>query len=140
MAQYSTDFSEYTTGQAASDWTEVDAASNQSNTVETSVPAVSFGGKGLNFVLSGNDQTVLTWDEVDSLDADVEVLGRFHSTNMTGSQMRMVLRNSGADGSNTHYALMDDATANELQIYEWTSGTPAELASTYFTTASNTYY
>ena len=141
MAQFFTDFSEYTTGVAASDWTEVGSASNQSNTVETAVPAVSFGGQGLNFVLSGGDQTVLTWDEVDSLSADVDIVGRFHTTDATGSQMRIIARNSGADGSETHYALVDDAGANQIQIVEFTNGNSgANLDTAAFTSVSSTYY
>jgi hypothetical protein len=120
MAQYFTDFSEYTTGVQPSDWTErwhTDA----DFTVEADAGAT--GGKRLEAVAVAAQRHFLSWDAIDS-DADrddIEILARFMlSTTAPSSLGVLAARGSGTD--TTENALKTELDGGNTYAGKYTAG------------------
>ena len=103
MAQYFTDFSEYTAGSQPSDFTERWDTAAVTATVETVSGAA--GGVALRFV-SGGGPAAISWDEIDS-DSDrddVEILTRIRRTTSTGlNSMGVLARAVNLEATRTGY-------------------------------------
>lgn len=92
-----TDFSEYETGVAPSDWSERWSGAPD-NDVEVREVGGAMGGKVLKYTrnASGN-RYIITWDALDADDnADCEVLAKWRREGITAS-WRIVLRASGSN-------------------------------------------
>lgn len=104
MAQYFTDFSEYTTSAEPSDWTKRWVTSNV--TWEVREDGGATGGKLLFHTVSGGAQrSALSWNEIDS-DGDrddVEIVFKWRSTGSATSRMLGLARGSGSASSETGY-------------------------------------
>jgi len=94
MAQYFTDFSEYTTGAQPSDWTRRFGSA----TYEVKADAGAIGGKVLE-VSGSRNLDFFTWDLIDSdADrADVEILFKVKHSNQL-AEMRALARGSDTSG------------------------------------------
>ena len=129
MATYSTDFSEYSTGSAPSDWTNRWATS-WTTQVETSALLNSFGGNMLELAPSADARKLLSWDDIDA-DAhrdDVEILCRFqlNGTSPPNNQWLYLFgRGSGAAASENSYQVYLNATS--IYIAKYVSGTSTAL-------------
>jgi hypothetical protein len=102
MAQYFTDFSEYTTGVQPSDWTK---RWDTGDTITVETDAGATGGQALR-VVTGTAATAASWDAIDS-DAnrsDVEILSRIKEVSGGGTYTKGVLaRASDPESTRTGY-------------------------------------
>jgi len=124
MAQYLTDFSEYTTGVAPSDWTVQFGDFTANSIVEDQT---ALGGKVYRLTTTATSaRRVVTWDDIPSV-ADCEVLMLFRSgaVNDAGS----IVRHSGTTTSTVstiRAAIIN--TFSELQIGRYDSGSFGQIA------------
>jgi hypothetical protein len=117
VAQYFTDFSEYTTGVQPSDFTERWDTASVTATVET--VADTTGGKVLEFVNAGGPAAI-SWDEIDSDPNrdDVEILTRVRKTSGGGSDIRGILaRAVNTEATRTGYFTGLSSTDVKLSRY-----------------------
>ena len=134
MANYSTDFTEYTTGVIPSDWTARWDATTQF-TVET-------GGtdKILKGVIAANNRHICTWNDVDAdaNRANVESLTKFRTLSVVGGAAGGVARASGTGTTETGYAayIQDD----DLRVTKYVSGTSTSVVTQALTLLANTDY
>lgn len=127
MAQYSTNFSEYTAGQEPSDWTH-QWSTAISYTAET---GSGLGGKLLQQAHTAEGVGGLSWDDAGSA-ADVEILAkvRLHSDTSTidyGAGLH--LRGSGASGSANAYHVSLDLGGQQVNIGRNVAGSYASIVS-----------
>jgi len=100
MADYSTDFSEYTTGNQPSDWTE-----RWHTTVATAIvtaDAGAEGGKVLRVDHSSNNRYAISWDDVGDV-TDVEILAKVRFSESGIGISRMFVRGSGTTGETGYF-------------------------------------
>jgi hypothetical protein len=141
MAQYFTDYSEYTAGQQPSDWTERFVTANITWFAENSADSGVTGGKVLVMTrVTANGRSMIAWDAIDS-DAerqDVEIL--FKSKKASGTpSVRGIGRASGAAGSENAYVGGYNGSLQEVS--EYVSGTFTQGdTSTDFTPSDDTWY
>ena len=121
MAQYSTDFSEYTTGSAPSGWTRLYGTTNA--TVETYTGAL--GGK----VLYRNGATIMSWDSPGTSVTDVEVLAKVRRPSGFSPDivldLRPLGRGAGAAANESGYVAGPRATsdtATDRSIVRYVTG------------------
>ncbi|MEX1093324.1 MAG: hypothetical protein WEF28_09220, partial [Acidimicrobiia bacterium] len=142
MTQYFTDFSEYSTGSAPSDWTRRHNTTGVGWTVEADAGAT--GGKVLRRgTASGTDRRSLSWDAIDSDPDrdDVEILFRFRSA--TKLDARAFVRGSGGSGNETMYTLglASPSGNNTLRVGKYDGGTFTALNDTaYAGYTTNTWF
>ena len=96
-----TDFSEYTTGAAPSDWSEPYATSA---TLTVEADAAATGGKVLKCVTYKNVPYFAAWDAVLNTTEDVEVVARYRTTYAWNSAV-VRIRASGGAGTESNYYL-----------------------------------
>lgn len=132
MATYTTDFSEYSTGSAPSDWTDrwdtdwTTKVESSSTRVESSI-----GGQVLELDPgTTTENRLLSWDDIDS-DAnrdDVEVLIRFEPENTYNEyHVQAIVRGTGAAGA--EYAYYSGVYGETLYIAKIVNGTVTNLDS-----------
>ena len=138
MAQYFTDFLEYTPNSAPSDWTERWTASNSDWVVRND--ALSPTTARLEHTASVNGRRALSWDDVDSdTDRDdAEILIKFRTSLVSSFQFYFRLRGSGSAGTETSYnALLD---AGSLYLHKYDGGASTTLTSTAYAISADTDY
>lgn len=120
MAQYFTDFSEYTTGQEPSDWTKYGETSRVYN-----VEFVSGVGNVLRGTYGGTNQTVTTfmWDSVPN-HADSDVLLRMRFTEQGEDDFSIMNRATGASD-----AYRGDKVADQRRVSKRVTGSFTSLGS-----------
>lgn len=147
MAQYFTDFSEYTTGEQPSDWTKR-IATNLAWTVQASASAV--GGKALRTPGGGsNARSVLSWDHIDAdaNRADVEVYFRcrFENAVTAAPDAFAAVRGSGTSSGTANFYRMgprpNGGGSTNLQIARYLDGGFSGVGETNdFVYESNVFY
>jgi len=128
MAQYFTDFTEYTTGVAPSDWTqEFSSASSKVVIVDPSNAA----NKVLKIASdSGSfDRDVITWDAIvaGTETEDYELLARYYIDQSSGSRLWLAGAVSGSDGSETLYVGADRPNNDRVEVVKYVSGSFSSL-------------
>ena len=121
-----TDFSEYTTDTAPSDWTSRWKAPTSFTVV---ADAAATGGKVLRIVQTTMQRAFLSWDAVPPA-ADVEIVARFRTsvapTDATEAQMHVLkVRAGGAAASESSY---NGNVAKRILITKYVAGSAAPLA------------
>ena len=138
MSLFSTDFSEYTTGVAPSDWTNRWGTNWTTNVISNATD--SYGDKLLELNGSVNQYQLMTWDDVDGADGreNVELLSRFRLVSGAGLWYHsfMFVRASGATQavSDNYYIRWFGST---LQLARTVSGTQTVLDSIAYSTRIN---
>src|SRR5690606_2653359 len=115
MAQYYTDFSEYTTGQHPAGWTQ---RRDEATSWSVEADAGATGGKVLRFPgKAANTQSILTWDAIDSDSgrADVEILIRFRYAG-TSASLYAWARDASTSSAATGYRMGDSYTSTTIGI------------------------
>lgn len=129
MAQYFTDFSEYTTGAQPSDWTPRWVTTNA--VWEVRADGGATGGKYLfHQRTSGAARSAISWDAIDA-DADranVEIVFRWRSSAQGTSRMQSLLRGSGSGSTETGY------------IHGWAFGSFSGVHAAYYNNGSFTRF
>ena len=122
MAQYFTDFSEYTTGAQPSDWTRRFGSA----TYEVKADAGAIGGKVLE-VSGSRNLDFFTWGEIDAdADrADVEILFKVKHSNQL-AEMRALARGSDTSGR-TGYIGGNRRSDNQMGQAKFTGGSFTDL-------------
>ena len=134
MANYSTDFTEYTTGVIPSDWTAGWDATTQFT--------VGTGGadKILKGAITASNRYICTWNDVgaDANRANVEILTKFRVLSVVGGGAGGVARASGTGTTETGYTayIQDD----DLRVAKYVSGTATALVTQALTLLANTDY
>jgi hypothetical protein len=102
MTQFYTDFSNYTTGQQPSDWTERWNATSSDWLVKS--VAGTTGGKVLEHTSTTGARRLITWNTVDN-SSDVEILVKVRALTISSTvePMRIYIRASGSQGSENAY-------------------------------------
>lgn len=130
MAQYYTDFSEYTTDAAPSDWTARWVTTNSTWVVKEK--AGTTGGKCLQHTSIASYRRLLSWNDIDG-DADrddVEILCKFRSSSTSTDQFRFVARASGAAAAeNCYYLACPVTSGNDAQFKKYLNGTSSVIGS-----------
>ena len=134
-----TDFSEYTTGNALSDWTERWSTAGISNTVQAATWDHALGKR----LLLDNDtlsRKLLSWDDLDAYDTeDIDILCLFNPKSVASNPFRLYLRASGTATNETAYVLQ--GASSNLMLFRYVSGSSSNIAipsSAYF--ADNNYW
>lgn len=115
MAQYYTDFSEYTTGQHPAGWTQ---RRDEATSWSVEADAGATGGKVLRFPgKAANTQSILTWDAIDSDSgrADVEFLIRYRYGG-TSASLYAWARDASTSSGATGYRMGDSYTGTTIGI------------------------
>lgn len=115
MAQYYTDFSEYTTGQHPAGWTQ---RRDEATSWSVEADAGATGGKVLRFPgKAANTQSILTWDAIDSDSgrADVEILIRYRYGG-TSASLYAWARDASTSSAATGYRCGDSYTGTTIGI------------------------
>ena len=144
MAQYYTDFSEYTTGSQPSDWTKRWVTANSTFSVESDSGAT--GGKILQASrASSTDRSALSWDAVEE-SATMEVLARvrFVGSKQTTSTIGGTLgRGSGSSGSETAMAnnpLAINSGSERYNLTQYSNGSFSILSFDSVSWDTSTWY
>ncbi|MCG7853609.1 MAG: hypothetical protein MIO92_13900, partial [Methanosarcinaceae archaeon] len=117
---FSTDFSEYTTGLALSDWTERWDTSNVSDIVQAGTWTYKLG-KELLIDNNGHARHLLTWDDVDAYDTeDIDILTLVKPSALTTTPFRLFARASGGIGTEQGYGVQ--IVSNSLQVFRYVAG------------------
>jgi hypothetical protein len=144
VAQFFTNFSEYTTGQAPSDWTARWVTANVTYTVQADAGAT--GGKVLRAVVGTLGRHAISWDDVGT-PGTVELLLKMRVSALTDNTTMQgpVVRGSGAAASETGYGALAVPVAGNsdlLPLREYNGGAITDnsqvLTGTAF--AINTWY
>ncbi|HBF44012.1 MAG TPA: hypothetical protein DDW42_10385 [Desulfobacteraceae bacterium] len=134
-----TDFSEYTTGLALTDWTERWDTSNVSNTVQAATWEHSLGKK----VLYDNNSAArkfLSWDDFDGYDNEnVDILILFNITStMASNPVRVGARCSGASSSENGYFVQ--ATGTNISLFRYVAGATTNIKQQEIKLYADSYY
>ncbi len=115
MAQFFTDFTEYSTGAQPSDWTERWHTGDAAATVESSGIPSGGGDQALKIIVSTGSRYALSWDEVGFPVGDVEILVRYYLPTIPPSVNgpRALVCGAGDDSSESAYFMTwgDDSGA-----------------------------
>lgn len=114
--RYETDFSEYSNGDiTAQNWTEQWNGGNESWTVEN---GSGIGDKQLDVVTGSNAYRLLTWDNVPTLEEDIEVLIKFRSiTGVQNIQPLAIVRGSGSVSNKNGYYVYPGASGGAIKKF-----------------------
>lgn len=141
MTQYATDFSEYTTGQAPSDWTKRFAA-NFTWSVESDTSAT--GGKLIQgFSESSNDRNGLSWDVIDndSNRADVEIFMRVRFPGaIDAAEILAMARGSGSTSNANTYRHGPRPVFNNIESNKYVNGSFGTIDQQSFNFSSGVFY
>jgi hypothetical protein len=143
VAQFFTNFSEYTTGVAPADWTARWVTANVTYTVQADAGAT--GGKVLRAVVTSTGRHAISWDDAGT-PGTVEVLLKMRISALTENTTMQgpILRGSGAAASETGYAnpsISLAAGTDRLDTREYTAGGTSDTVSDVsFNWAINTWY
>jgi len=138
VAQYYTDFSEYTVGSQPSDFTERWDTANIAATVET--VSGTTGGKVLRAVMSNNGPSAISWDEIDndSDRNDVEILTRVRRTAGGGSdQMGTLARAINPEATRTGYFT---TVSNRVKASRYLNENFNNFSSSTFSVSDDVWY
>ena len=127
MASYSTDFSEYTTGNQPSDWTERYHTGDATAIVRADASAE--GGKLLRVDHSAPERYAVSWDDVGSV-SDVEVLAKIRWSDNLAGVAKVYLRGSGGSADECGYFVDIDQINNQVKLYKYVSGAVTQIGST----------
>lgn len=130
----STDFSEYTTGQALSDWTEQWNTSSVSNIVQSGSWEWIIG-KELLIDNNITQRWALSWDALNTTDIDIIALV---SCSYANQSVRLVARGSGSAGSENGYFIQHNG--GSFFITKYVAGIATNLTSVAVEFFANNYY
>jgi len=119
--QYFTDFSEYSTGVAPSDWSQPWAVA----TLSIVADGAATGGKVLRCTKGSSSRSLLAWDGVAAVSsqyADVEIVYKWRAS-ATNASVRTILRGSGSAGSENGQAPGYHSNGQLILSYTYTNGT-----------------
>lgn len=132
MAQFFTDFSEYTTGVAPSDWSE-QWTGGGGTVVDTGIPAGG-GAKAL-------EATTLrmSWDTPGTPSGDIEVVAKLAHSAPANNTMRVFLH--GADASGVNYYYTNSTTSARRNLAKFVANVATEFSfNTGYSQSANTWY
>lgn len=138
MAQFSTDFSEYATGSAPSDWTAQWVTTNVTWTVQA---GGDIGTNVLRAAVSSAGRHALSWDDAlppSGVNAEVLVKFRQSAIAASGAGAGPVYQGAGSGGSETGY--WDDCSTTQVRHIETSGGTAGVNASASFVISADTWY
>lgn len=136
---FDTDFSEYTSDLAPSDWTE---ELNVGDGIITVRDDGDIGSKCLELdVTSAHEYYAASWDDVESPN-DGEILAKFRFTAGASSihYLFFILRGSGSDGSENFYDVNLTPNGNTFALHKIVNGSTDTLDSTSKTMNLDTWY
>ena len=141
MAQYFTDFSEYTTGSAPSDWTARWVTTNVTYSIVDDAGAT--GGKVFRAAVTAIGRIGISWNDIDS-DGDrsnAEIFTRFRTSIVRAYSATIgpFVRGSGT-GTNVTAYFLGIPDGNKYGVNEYVSGTFASISTVSFTLSANTWY
>ena len=119
-----TDFSEYTTGVAASDWTERWSSSKITSQVIESGDAYEIG-KTLKVTCSESVRQLLSWNVLDGI-ADLDIIMIFRNNDVSDHIGRVYARCSGNLGA--EYGYFVNHTGTTLTIIKYVNNTSTTIA------------
>lgn len=145
MAQFETDFSEYTTGVAPSDWTQRWNTIRYTPTVQaSSLPSGTLSTKALRIVGTSDGRYALTWDTPGSISGDVEVLCRIqhaHTTNIDQAIRTHICTSGIPSLESAYFTNFFVATSpTTVALAEYDGGTATNVAAAEISVARNTWY
>lgn len=133
MAQYFTDFSEYTTGSIPPDWS-AHLGAEVSVVEDASYP----GGKGLSIESGGFGSSPLaTWDGKGT--SHVQVVVKIESGISNGNRAALRVDNT-TDGSETFYAARDLGDGDSMQIMKYVNGSFSTVAAGSHSASGGPYF
>jgi hypothetical protein len=132
-----TDFSEYTTGQPPSDWTE----QWQTASITLSVVEGEGDGKTLYLDLATSGHRVgCSWDDLGSI-RDVEILCKIKTKASTDYAIGPAVRLSGGSGAESGYGLWMNDGANYFRLRRYVAGSGSvDLATLNLAIVNGNYY
>ncbi len=127
-AQYSTDFSNYTTGSAPSDWTGRWSTANSTWPVAA---GTGLGSKQLNGSQSTEATRLFSWNQIPTNEPNIEIRAKVMggAAGQYNSPARILARTSGAAGTETGYSLYLAGTGTTLYLSKYVNGTRTTLGS-----------
>ena len=137
MAEFFTDFSEYTTGAQPSDWTERWETGDGSSVV--TADAAMHGGKKLRQASSSTGYYAASWDAIGTSD-DVEGLVRFIPRSNVDHVCRIMLRGTGTTATRTAYFGYFHVLSDTIGIQKYVSATSTSLGTVAATFVIDTPY
>ena len=145
MAQFATDFSEYETNAAPSDWTQWWNTSAFTPSVQASLlPSGTLSSKALRITGTSISRYALTWDAVGNVTGNVEILCRWlwaHTSNVD-DPMRAHICTGGSAGAENGYFLNTwfNQSPTVVGSGKYVSGTATVLDTPTFSLARSTWY
>lgn len=135
---HSTDFSEYSTGVAPSDWTPRWVTSGVTYTVEEFE-----GANVLQAAVAANGRHAISWDEADAAENDIEVLAKVRfasdlSANQTGP--RIVIRGGGSATTEDGYTEQLREQPDQAEVLKVVSGTFSAIGSSPGSVQADQWY
>ena len=144
VAQFVTDFSEYTSGAQPSDWTERWNPANFAATVaETGLPAGTLSTKALRVTGTLHSWYALTWDLVGSVSGDAEVLARWrheHTEDIDHPVMLHVCVSGTQSADMNTYAVAGRLLVDRVEMRRVASGVSHVFATPTVTLDRDTWY
>jgi hypothetical protein len=134
---YMTDFSEYTVAVQPSDWTDSWHSLLSDITVQADTWEGS-SGKRLYLDSGANGEQFASWDVLDSLSADVEVLALVTGNAIASDNFRVAVRGSGGSGTETGY--YTNVVGGAFQLEKVVNGTPSNIGSGLACSLENAKY
>lgn len=133
MAKYWTDFSEYTTGVAPSDWSE-HGSGGAGTVIASSLPAGYTGTKVLE-----STTLRMKWDTVGVVSGDTHMIARFRRTSTPNTNAtRLTIFGDETGGTNYYFA---SPASTNLQIAKFVAGSSSTVGTpASFSWAANTWY
>jgi len=139
---YETCFQECTTDLQPSDWTE-----RWHTTVAASsvlADAACIGGKKLYTTHSSNDRYYLSWDSPSGpdyiYDNEVEILAKVRSPSDSKWVVRLIIHGTGSDSNEDGYLLDLHINTDEIEIAEFSNGSPTVHKTESMSLAVDTWY
>ena len=134
---YFTDLTEYTAGAQPSGWTRRWVTSGNTWVV-TAAAAMDGTSNALTHSNTSNARRAISWDTLDSVSADIEIVYRWKSTS-TSCDSRVMLRGTGTAGAENGYVL--GCVNGIIRTAKYTSGSSITIgADAAFSFATNTWY
>ena len=131
-----TDFSEYTTGVAATDWTERWSSSKITSEIIKSGDAYEIG-KALKVMCSASVRQLLSWNVLDGI-ADLDITMIYRNNDVSDDIGRVYARCSGSLGAEYGYYVV--CTESSLLLVKYVNGTPTIITSVSIVTYDASLY
>lgn len=137
MSVFTTDFSEYTTGQPPSDWSDYWSSGAFTFLAQANSGDFKVGSKKCRFLISSDTNSAVTWDDIgDVADSDIIIKASVESS---AGGARVYSRVSGSSGAENGYFLIF-GISGQLYLYKMVNGASTAITSIIISTLSYTDY